>query len=359
MLIDSIVNRPFQLKKEIAIPGVNSAADEKRAQIVADLSPVEKIRYDYEIKATNSIHLGLPVDIYTPINHFQTAKKYGNIEGRQSQGYGVDSGKSPTIGMMGTNTVSNVNANQSRVVRCYNCRGEGNIVKQCTIKKRVKDVEWFKEKILLAQAQEAGVILHKDQQDFLAYRLEDMDDCDDLQLHTTSNFKADHVDAYNSDYDNEATACAIFMASLYPAGSINGDIAGPSYDSELLLEVFTKRVNDCASCSHLEIELLNQKESNKSFNELSNSFTKLEKHCISLELSLQNTKEDMICNEPWKVNEASLITKINNKSFEITNLKAQLQEKSIVVNELKQLLATLKEKSQMTLCEPSDVYSRF
>ncbi|GKC25665.1 hypothetical protein Tco_1027815 [Tanacetum coccineum] len=119
------------------------------------------------------------------------------------------------------------------------------------------------------------------------------------------------------------------------------------------------RVDNCASCSYLEIELLNQKESNKLFNELSKSFAKLEKHCISLELSLQNTKEEMICNEPWKVNEASLITKINKKYFEITNLKSQLQEKSIFVNELKPLLATLKEKSQMTLCEPSDVDSRF
>ncbi|GKD96291.1 retrovirus-related pol polyprotein from transposon TNT 1-94, partial [Tanacetum coccineum] len=138
---------------------------------------------------------------------------------------------------MGTNTVSDVNANQSRVIRCYNCKGEGHIAKQCTAKKRVKDVEWFKEKMLLAQAQEAGVILHEDQKDCLADRLEEMDDYDDLQLHTTSNFKADHVDAYDSDCDDEATACAIFMASLSPAGSINGDTAGPSYDSELLSEV--------------------------------------------------------------------------------------------------------------------------
>ncbi|GJU27328.1 retrovirus-related pol polyprotein from transposon TNT 1-94 [Tanacetum coccineum] len=117
--------------------------------------------------------------------------------------------------MRGTNTVSNVNANQSRVVRCYNCRGEGNIAKQCTAKKRVKDAKWFKEKILLAQAQETGVILHKDQQDFLAYRLEDMDGyCDD-----------------------KATACVIYMESLSPAGSINGDTGGPSYASELLSEV--------------------------------------------------------------------------------------------------------------------------
>ncbi|GJS25276.1 retrovirus-related pol polyprotein from transposon TNT 1-94 [Tanacetum coccineum] len=36
-------------------------------------------------------------------------------------------------------------------------------------------------------------------------RLEEIEDCDDLQLQTTSDFKADHVDAYDSDCDDEAT----------------------------------------------------------------------------------------------------------------------------------------------------------
>ncbi|GKD68278.1 hypothetical protein Tco_1322368 [Tanacetum coccineum] len=95
-----------------------------------------------------------------------------------------------------------------------------------------------KEKMLLAQAQEAGVVLHEDQQDFLADILEEMDsDCNDLQLHTTSNFKADHIDAYDSDCDDEATSCAIFMASFSPAGSINSDIVGPYYNSNILSEV--------------------------------------------------------------------------------------------------------------------------
>ncbi|GKA47059.1 hypothetical protein Tco_0739942 [Tanacetum coccineum] len=67
----------------------------------------------------------------------------------------------------------------------------------------------------------------------------------------------------------------------------------------------------------------------------------------------------MICDEPWKIHDASLIIEINNKSFEITDLKAELQEKSIVVNELKQLLATLKEKSQMTPNETTNHDSRF
>ncbi|GJY34761.1 hypothetical protein Tco_0419230 [Tanacetum coccineum] len=71
--------------------------------------------------------------------------------------------------------------------------------KQCTARKKVKDSEWFKEKMLLAQAQEAEVVLDEEQQYFLADSLEETDDCEDLQLQATTNFKADHVDAYDSD----------------------------------------------------------------------------------------------------------------------------------------------------------------
>nr|GFA17979.1 hypothetical protein [Tanacetum cinerariifolium] len=66
----------------------------------------------------------------------------------------------------------------------------------------------------------------------------------------------------------------------------------------------------------------------------------------------------MIFHESPTKNNKFLIKSINNKSIEITDLQAQLQEKSITVNELKQLLATLKGKIQMTLCETSDVDSR-
>ncbi|GJT48430.1 retrovirus-related pol polyprotein from transposon TNT 1-94 [Tanacetum coccineum] len=46
ILIDSILNGPFKLKEEITIHGVNGGADKKLPQIVADLSPTKKIRYD-------------------------------------------------------------------------------------------------------------------------------------------------------------------------------------------------------------------------------------------------------------------------------------------------------------------------
>ncbi|GJT66304.1 hypothetical protein Tco_1017784 [Tanacetum coccineum] len=108
---------------------------------------------------------------------------------------------------------------------------------ECTIRKRVKDSEWFKEKILLAQAQEAGVVLNDDQQDFLADSLEETYDCADLQLQATLNFKADHVDAYDSDCDDEATTNAIFMENLSLIGSLNDDTVEPRYDSDIHYEV--------------------------------------------------------------------------------------------------------------------------
>ncbi|GKD74159.1 reverse transcriptase domain-containing protein [Tanacetum coccineum] len=113
------------------------------------------------------------------------------------------------------NAVGNTGANQPRVIRCYNCKGEGHMAKQCTIRKRVKYSEWFKDKILLAQAQEAGVILDEEQQDFLANSLEETDDyCND-----------------------EATSNTIFMVNLSPVGSLNDDMVAPRYDSDTLSEV--------------------------------------------------------------------------------------------------------------------------
>ncbi|GJZ54452.1 retrovirus-related pol polyprotein from transposon TNT 1-94 [Tanacetum coccineum] len=85
------------------------------------------------------------------------------------------------------------------------------MAKKCTARKRMKDSEWFKEKMLLAESQEAGVVLNDEQQNFLADSLEETDDyCDD-----------------------KATANAIFMSNLSPVGSLNDDTVAPRYDSNI------------------------------------------------------------------------------------------------------------------------------
>ncbi|GJY57028.1 reverse transcriptase domain-containing protein [Tanacetum coccineum] len=122
-----------------------------------------------------------------------------NVHGRQSQGYASNDGNNQASRARVSNTVGNVGENKPRVIRCYNCNGEGYIAKQCTAKKRVKDYEWFKDKMLLAQAY--------------------------------------HVDAYDSDCDDEATTNAIFMANLSLVGSLNDDTVEPRYDFDILFEV--------------------------------------------------------------------------------------------------------------------------
>ncbi|GKB50866.1 integrase, catalytic region, zinc finger, CCHC-type containing protein [Tanacetum coccineum] len=61
-----------------------------------------------------------------------------------------------------------VTVQQARVIKCYNCQGEGHMARQCTQPKRPRNAAWYKEKEMLAEAQEARQILDEDQLAFLA-----------------------------------------------------------------------------------------------------------------------------------------------------------------------------------------------
>nr|GFB87551.1 hypothetical protein [Tanacetum cinerariifolium] len=179
-----------------------------------DLTPEEKIRKECDIRAGNIILYGLPNDIYTLLNQKMIAYE---IWGKGTRNTKV------------VRIVGYLNANPLKVIKCYNCRGRMHYAKQYTSKKRVKDSEWFKEKMLLAQQQEAGIEISDEQQDFLVDGLEGFDsDYEELQLNATSILMIEKVDAYDSEVDDAPNASAIFMEKLSPAGSINGDEVGPS-----------------------------------------------------------------------------------------------------------------------------------
>nr|GFD15885.1 hypothetical protein [Tanacetum cinerariifolium] len=57
---------------------------------------------------------------------------------------------------------------KQRVITCYNCKGEGQMSKQCTKPRRKHDAEWFKYKVLLVQAQANGQVLQEEELEFLA-----------------------------------------------------------------------------------------------------------------------------------------------------------------------------------------------
>ncbi|GJQ92087.1 hypothetical protein Tco_0003226 [Tanacetum coccineum] len=75
MLKDSIDNGPFKLKPIITVKDTDGTIYITSPQTVEDLTPQEMLRYDSDIKDVNILLLRLPIDIYTLINHFQTAKE--------------------------------------------------------------------------------------------------------------------------------------------------------------------------------------------------------------------------------------------------------------------------------------------
>ncbi|GKB46472.1 hypothetical protein Tco_0897225 [Tanacetum coccineum] len=125
------------------------------------------------------------------------------------------------------------------------------------------------------QAQEAVVVLNDEYEYFLDDSLEENDECEDLQLQATTNFKADHVDAYDSDYDDEATTNAIFTGNMSPVGSINRDTVKPRYHSKILSEVphyDTYHDSDMRNCNVQEMGYIeNIVSNNESYDELTSN----------------------------------------------------------------------------------------
>ncbi|GKA16521.1 hypothetical protein Tco_0696268 [Tanacetum coccineum] len=97
--------------------------------------------------------------------------------------------------------------------------------------------------MLLMQAQENGVVLDEEQLLFIAGGQDNAldDDVDepsvqDLALTVDNIFQADRCDAFDSDVDEAPTTQSLFMANLSSVDPIYNE-AGPSYDSDILVEV--------------------------------------------------------------------------------------------------------------------------
>ncbi|GJU85782.1 hypothetical protein Tco_1293328 [Tanacetum coccineum] len=149
----------------------------------------------------------------------------------------------------------------------------------------IQNSEYFKDKMLLMQAQENGVVLDEEQLLFLAGGQdnaidEDVDEqpVQDLALNVDNVFQADDVDAYDSDVDEAPTAQTMFMANLSFADPVC-DEAGPSdvwtslsEEENLKKELHSVKLQLASTIKHNKLMVDEVTSLKKDFNQKENKY---------------------------------------------------------------------------------------
>nr|GEV78233.1 retrovirus-related Pol polyprotein from transposon TNT 1-94 [Tanacetum cinerariifolium] len=119
--------------------------------------------------------------------------------------------------------------------------------------------EYFKDKMLLMQAQENEVALNEEQLLFIVCGQDNVVDKDvdeqhvqDLALNVDNVFHAHDYDAFNYDVDDASTSKTMFMANLSSANPVY-DEAGSFYNLDILSEVHDHDHYQDAVCKQHEV----------------------------------------------------------------------------------------------------------
>ncbi|GKF09890.1 reverse transcriptase domain-containing protein [Tanacetum coccineum] len=136
------------------------------------------------------------------------------IQGRQISFAAGTSGTRANISVTGGN-----NLGQQRVVKCFNCQGEGHMARQCPKPKRKRDATWFRDKVLLVEAQGSSKVLNEEELAFLADPGVAEGPFTQTIITHNAAYQADNLDAYDSDYEDFSTTKAFVMAILSSYGS--------------------------------------------------------------------------------------------------------------------------------------------
>ncbi|GJY71584.1 uncharacterized mitochondrial protein-like protein [Tanacetum coccineum] len=170
--------------------------------------PLEWSKFVTDVKLVQDLHTTNIDQLHAYLGQHE----FHANEGRQIS-FALGTSRTYTPGASGSNS------GKQRTVICYNCKGEGHTSKQCTKPKRKRDDSWFKEKVLLVQAQANGQILHEEELAFLADpRIAEGQATQTVITHNAA-YQTDDLDAYDSDCDELNTAKVALMANLSHYGS--------------------------------------------------------------------------------------------------------------------------------------------
>nr|GEX22729.1 hypothetical protein [Tanacetum cinerariifolium] len=197
---------------------------------------------------------------------------------------------------------SGSNSGKQRTVICYNCKGEGHMSKQCTKPKRKRDDSWFKDKVLLVQAQVNGQILHKEELAFLANPgILEVQATQTVITHNAA-YQADDLDAYDSDCDELNTAKIPLMVNLSQYGSdVLAKVHTPdNIDNSMINQVLQNSMNSLdpsLSCRPTKVEV--PKELPK-VSMVNTSLKKLKHHLVGFDVVVkERTMPTAIIEGSW------------------------------------------------------------
>ncbi|GKF07832.1 hypothetical protein Tco_0042056 [Tanacetum coccineum] len=108
-----------------------------------------------------------------------------------------------------------------------------------------RNAAWFKEKLMLAEAQEVGQILDEEQLAFLADPGISEAPVTQQTIPQNLAFQTDDLDAYDSNYDNLSSAKAVLMVNLLSCDpEVLSEDTNPSAANDLLVLSMVEQMTD-------------------------------------------------------------------------------------------------------------------
>nr|GEU34357.1 hypothetical protein [Tanacetum cinerariifolium] len=207
---------------------------------------------------------------------------------------------------------------QPRVVKCFNCQGEGHMEKKCTQPKRKRDAAWFKEKFFRLKLKDKSVITHN------------------------ATYQANDLDAYDSDCDDITTAKVALMADL------------SRYGSDVLSEVFRipssvqQHAMILSVIEQMSYQVTNVNKVNEEHLTAKSLSAKLLRYKERVELLEERHNMDLSTQEKLIIDD---VIREKNAQFadfkqEINSLKQTLSEKLKEKESLTKTLTVLKNESK-------------
>ncbi|GKC12244.1 integrase, catalytic region, zinc finger, CCHC-type containing protein [Tanacetum coccineum] len=228
---------------------------------------------------------------------------------------------------------------QTRVVKCYNYQGEGHMARQCTQPKRPRNATWYKDKAMLAEAQEAGQILDEEQLAFLV----DLPKGQAVQtiIPNNSAFQTKDLDTYDSDYDDISNAKAVLMANISNYGF--DVISEVPYSETYLNDMENQSVHAMQDFEQTPAEKANKEQNNESVTaelERYKERVKAFEQRLNIDLS---SREKMINSQMDDMIKEKLALKEQVDSLE-QNLSKQIKEKEFLLQTFNVFKSESKEK---------------